>query len=73
MWEFHAKSQIGIFVLGAGLYHNPQHPQRDWQDDVEITQWLELLRSFTAVNNLYLSEEFAPRIVSPGKSSSGGE
>ena len=34
-----------------------------WQDDVENTLWLDLLRPFTAVNNLYLSEEFVPRIA----------
>jgi hypothetical protein len=31
--------------------------------DSENTQWLELLRPFTAVKHLYLSEELAPRIV----------
>ena len=34
-----------------------------WQDDVENTLWLDLLRSFVAVKNLYLSEEFVPRIA----------
>jgi hypothetical protein len=34
-----------------------------WQDDVENTLWLDLLRSFVAVKNLYISEEFVPRIV----------
>ena len=34
-----------------------------WQDDVENMLWLDLLRSFVAVKNLYLSEEFAPRIA----------
>src|SRR5258708_6710847 len=34
-----------------------------WQDDVENTLWLELLRPFAAVKNLYLSEEFAPHIA----------
>jgi hypothetical protein len=32
-------------------------------DDVENTLWLDLLRSFVAVKNLYLSEEFVPRIA----------
>ena len=35
-----------------------------WQDISEITAWLELLRSFTAVRNLYLSKQFAP-IIAP--------
>jgi len=34
-----------------------------WQDDVENTLWLDLLRPFVAVKNLYLSEEFVPRIA----------
>jgi hypothetical protein len=34
-----------------------------WQDDFESSQWVELLRPFTAVKNLFLSKEFAPRIA----------
>jgi len=34
-----------------------------WQDDIENSQWLELLQPFTAVKNLHLSREFTPRIV----------
>ena len=34
-----------------------------WQDDIENSLWLDLLRSFVALKNLYLSKEFAPRIV----------
>src|SRR5258708_5165120 len=37
--------------------------QPDWQDNIENTLWLELLRPFTSVKNLYLSEVFAPRIA----------
>jgi hypothetical protein len=33
------------------------------QDNIENTDWLELLRPFTAVKNLYLSEEFASHIM----------
>ena len=32
------------------------------EDDVENTQWLELLRSFTTMKNLYLCKRSAPRI-----------
>ena len=35
-----------------------------WQDDVENTSWLQLLRPFATVKNLYLDEEFAPRFAS---------
>ena len=34
-----------------------------WQDNIENTRWWDLLRPFTAVKNLYLSKEFAPRIA----------
>jgi hypothetical protein len=40
-----------------------RHWRPRWQDDVENTLWLDLLRSFVAVKNLYLSEEFVPRIA----------
>ena len=33
------------------------------QDDIENSQWLELLHPFTAVKNLYLSQKLAPRIA----------
>ena len=44
--------------------HKPQHLQLDWQDDIDITQWLELLHPFIAVKNLYLSKDFVPHIAS---------
>jgi hypothetical protein len=34
-----------------------------WQDNFESRRWLELLRSFTAVKDLYISQEFVPRIA----------
>jgi hypothetical protein len=34
-----------------------------WQDDVENSLWQELLHPFSAVKNLYISEEFVPRIA----------
>lgn len=42
---------------------NDQYPQLLWQDDIESSQWLELLHPFTAVRDLYLSREFVPRIA----------
>jgi hypothetical protein len=35
----------------------------DWQDDVESSQWLELLRPFTTVKHLYISSEFTALIA----------
>jgi hypothetical protein len=34
-----------------------------WQNDVENVQWLEFLRPLTAVKELYLSQDFAPRVA----------
>jgi hypothetical protein len=34
-----------------------------WQDNIENSLWLGLLHPFRAVENLYLSKKFAPRIV----------
>jgi hypothetical protein len=35
----------------------------NWKDDIENTEWLDLLLPFTAVKNLYLSGDFTPRIA----------
>ncbi|KAI0288901.1 hypothetical protein BC826DRAFT_650996 [Russula brevipes] len=45
--------------IGEEKYLRPLH----WQEDVEHTQWLEVLRPFTTVKNLSLSKEFIPRVV----------
>ncbi|KAH9952397.1 hypothetical protein BC827DRAFT_1274847 [Russula dissimulans] len=34
-----------------------------WPDDIENTQWLELLRVFTTVKNLYVSIKLAPHVA----------
>jgi hypothetical protein len=43
--------------------HEHSSLESSWQDNVDDMQWLELLQPFTAVKNLYLSKEFAPRIL----------
>ena len=46
------------------LYIERQYVDLVWKDDaIENTLWLQLLLPFTAVENLYLSEEFAPGIA----------
>jgi hypothetical protein len=35
----------------------------DWQDDIESSQWLEVLHPFTAVKNFYISSRLIPRIA----------
>jgi hypothetical protein len=44
------------------IYENP-YLQPDWPDDIEDTLWLGVLRPFTAVKSLCLSEEIASRIA----------
>ena len=38
-------------------------PPMPWRDSVENSQWLEIIRPFTAVKRLYISSEFTARIV----------
>jgi hypothetical protein len=46
------------------LYMMSDRPWRqDWKDTIDYAQWLEILHSFTAVKNLYLSKELAPCVV----------
>jgi hypothetical protein len=45
------------------LYIQTEDLGMHWQDDIESSQWLELLHPFTAVKGLYISQYFAPRIV----------
>ena len=52
--------------------YEPLHEQPDWRDNIENTLWLELLHRFTTVKNLYLSKEFAPRIVAALQELVGG-
>jgi hypothetical protein len=49
-----------------------QQIRHDWQDDIEFPQWLELLHPFTAVKNIYLSEDFASSIASSLQELAGG-
>jgi hypothetical protein len=35
-----------------------------WQDDTESSRWLEIFRPFANVKSLYISQQFAPHIVS---------
>jgi hypothetical protein len=46
-----------LYILENGF------SQLCWQDDIESSQWLELLHPFTAVKDLYISSEFTPRIA----------
>ena len=45
------------------IYEDLYNPRPDWKDGIEDTELLDLLHPFTAVKNLYLSRQFAPRIA----------
>lgn len=45
------------------LYIENGSSQPRLQDDIENSQWLELLGPFTAVKDLFLTNELAPRIA----------
>jgi hypothetical protein len=44
-----------LYILETGI--------RSYWRDIESSQWLDLLRPFTAVEDLYLSREFSPHVV----------
>ena len=50
-------------LVGCSTYLSIHISHHVGKDDVENSLWLDLLRSFVAVKNLYLSEEYAPRIA----------
>ena len=58
---------LETLYITAGQYGRPEQ-----NDNVENTQWLELLHPFTAVKKLYLSEEVARRFVPALKELEGG-
>ena len=68
-WQLSSLEQIctsslpPLFTLeDLFIVKNPYWRPR-WQGDVENTLWIDLLRSFVAVKNLYLLEEFVPSIA----------
>ena len=57
-------SSLPLFSALEYLYiYKFPNSQPDWQDNIEDALWLELLHLFPTVKNLYLSVEFAARIV----------
>jgi hypothetical protein len=50
-------------VTSENLYIYEKIPSVWLEDDIEDTLWLEILRPFTAVKNLYLSEKIASNIA----------
>jgi F-box-like len=69
-WQLSALAQVcnssfphSFVATVEDLYiFDKTYPLR-WQDDIEDSQWLELLHPFTGVKNLFLSRQIAPRIA----------
>jgi hypothetical protein len=78
-WQLSSLAQIctsSFPLLSAmeNLYiYERLRSQLDWKNGIENTEWLELFLPFTAVKNLYLSEQFAPRIAPALQDLAGGK
>ncbi len=76
-WQLSALAQICTLFLRflsttETLYIHEFGLGVDWKDDIENTEWLQLLLPFTAVKNLYLSKQFAPCIAPALQEFTGG-
>jgi hypothetical protein len=70
-WQLLSLAQFCASSFPRALIQSVEHLyiQEDthrtcWQDDIDNSQWLELLHPFTAVKSLYLSKEIVLRIAS---------
>ena len=70
-WQLSALVQVCNLCLASTLpsleclsIYGDQSSSRHWRDDIENTQWLELLGPFAAVKDLYLSKEVALHVAS---------
>ena len=69
-WQLSSLAQVcssffpqALISMVEHLYVERGYSDVLWQDDIENSQWLELLRPFTAVKDLYISEIFTPYIA----------
>jgi hypothetical protein len=68
-WQISALAQVcnSCLVILSGLERlivcDGRYEPPDWQDDIENTQWMELLRPFATVKDLYLSDNVALRVA----------
>jgi hypothetical protein len=77
-WQLSSLAQVCTLSLhplltmeNLYIYEDPDSPP-NWMDDIENTEWLNLLFPFTAVKNLYLSKQFSPRIAPALQELAGG-
>ena len=68
-WQVSSLEQVCNLCLPSlsaledlNIHENLKSPP-DWRDNIENTLWLEVLRPFSGVTNLYLSEKLAPSIA----------
>jgi hypothetical protein len=61
-----------IYMVEHLHVYGPLYLQSEWQGDIENMQWLEILRPFTFVKNLYVSKEFA-HCIAPALQELAGE
>ena len=68
-WQLSSLAQICTLSIRPlltmeNLYiYGDLYPQLDWKDDIEDSEWLDLLHPFSAVKNFYVLSQFAPRIA----------
>jgi hypothetical protein len=66
-------SSLRPLSTAEDLYIEHRYQELVWKDDaIENTLWLQLLLPFTAVKNLYLSEEFSQGIAAALEELTGG-
>ena len=79
-WQLSSLAQIcrsGFMPAVEHLYLDlhvlqEKHHRLSWQDDIETSQWLEVLHPLTAVKDLYICREFTPHIAPTLKELVGG-
>ncbi len=68
-WQLSMLAQVcssSLYLISSLKYlyiHEYESFRPCWQDDVENVQWLELLRPFTTVKALYLSQNITTRVM----------
>ena len=64
-WLARVTSSLPSLPMAESLYIYGHHYFQDWEPEVQVenTEWLDLLRPYTAVKNLYLSDVFGPKVM----------
>ncbi len=65
-------TSLHLFLTTENLYIYEHQFSLDWKYNIENAEWLNLLRPFTAVKDLYLSKQFAPDIAPTLQELTGG-